>query len=109
MMSLQVSLVFLHLYVFNQWLFPPAIRDLGSGTKVYPPQLVQFDQWGRRVDQLHTSEGWRSLKAVAQKEGIPGVFYERKHQEYSRIHGFAKVILMAGDSHEVSVAMVISP
>ncbi|KAF5360912.1 hypothetical protein D9756_004892 [Leucocoprinus leucothites] len=77
------------------------IRALGDGTKIYPPQLVQFDQWGRRVDELHTSEGWRNLKAVAQKEGIPSIFYERKFKEFSRIYGFAKVILMVGDSHEV--------
>ncbi|KXN88081.1 Putative acyl-CoA dehydrogenase AidB [Leucoagaricus sp. SymC.cos] len=77
------------------------VRDLGAGAKIYPPQLVQYDQWGRRVDELQTSEGWRDLKAAAQKEGIPGIFYERKHREFSRIYGFAKVILMVGDSQEV--------
>ncbi|KAJ3570101.1 hypothetical protein NP233_g4628 [Leucocoprinus birnbaumii] len=77
------------------------IRALSEGNKIYPPHLVQFDQWGRRVDELHTSEGWRDLKAAAQKEGIPAIFYERKHKQYSRIYGFAKVILMVGDSHEV--------
>lgn len=75
---------------------------MGSGNRVAPPHLVQYDQWGRRVDELHTSEGWRDLKAVGQKEGLPGIFYERKYQEHSRSYGFAKMMLMVGDSHEVS-------
>ncbi|KAF9444339.1 hypothetical protein P691DRAFT_807532 [Macrolepiota fuliginosa MF-IS2] len=78
-----------------------SIRDLGSGTRIHPPQLIQYDQWGHRVDDLQTSEGWRDLKAVAQREGIPAIFYERKYQEFSRVYGFAKVVLMVGESHEV--------
>ena len=50
---------------------------------------------------LHTSEGWRELKAIAQKEGIPGIFYERKYGEHSRAYEFAKALLMVGDSQEV--------
>ena len=66
-----------------------------------PPRLVQYDQWGRRVDKLETSEGWRDLKAANQKEGLPGICYERKHKEHSRTYGFAKMMLLVGDSHEV--------
>ncbi|KAF4590168.1 hypothetical protein EYR40_009433 [Pleurotus pulmonarius] len=76
-----------------------SIRDMG--TKVTPPNLVQYDQWGRRIDDLQTSEGWRGLKAIAQKEGMPGIFYERTYGEHSRSYGFAKVFLMSGDSHMV--------
>jgi hypothetical protein len=39
---------------------------------------------------------------VAQKEGLPGIFYERPYGEHSRVYGFAKVLLMTGDSHEVT-------
>ena len=74
---------------------------MGSGNRVSPPQLIQYDQWGRRVDELHTSEGWRDLKAMAQKEGLPAIFYERKYGEHSRAYGFAKMMLMVGDSHMV--------
>ncbi|PFH54068.1 hypothetical protein AMATHDRAFT_845 [Amanita thiersii Skay4041] len=76
-------------------------RALSSGNKVNPPQLVQYDQWGRRVDELMTSEGWRNLKAAAQTEGIPGIFYERKYGEHSRSYGFAKMFIMVGDTHMV--------
>ena len=50
---------------------------------------------------LHTSEGWRKLKAIAQSEGIPGIFYEREFGEHSRIYGFAKVLMLVGDTQEV--------
>ncbi|KAJ8503332.1 hypothetical protein ONZ45_g10962 [Pleurotus djamor] len=76
-----------------------SIRDMGA--KVTPPNLVQYDQWGRRIDDLQTSEGWRGLKAIAQKEGMPGIFYERRYGEHSRSYGFAKVMLMTGESHMV--------
>ncbi|GAV99913.1 acyl- dehydrogenase [Lentinula edodes] len=77
------------------------IRAQSSGSRISPPKLVQYDNWGRRVDELHTSEGWRSLKAIAQREGVPGIFYERKYREHSRTFGFAKALMMVGDSHEV--------
>ena len=78
-----------------------AVRSLSDSSRVYPPTLVQYDQWGRRIDYLETSEGWRELKAISQREGLPGIFYERKYSEYSRIYGFAKVALLDGDTNEV--------
>ncbi|KAF8645147.1 hypothetical protein AX16_007975 [Volvariella volvacea WC 439] len=78
-----------------------SIRALGEGNRVAAPRLIQYDQWGRRVDILETSEGWRDLKKVAQREGLPGIFYERKYGEYSRTYGFTKMLLMVGDCHMV--------
>ncbi|KAJ4482079.1 hypothetical protein J3R30DRAFT_3286869 [Lentinula aciculospora] len=77
------------------------IRAQSKGNRISAPKLVQYNNWGRRIDELQTSEGWRSLKATAQREGIPGIFYERKYNEHSRTFGFAKALLMVGDSHEV--------
>ncbi|KAF8798958.1 hypothetical protein BYT27DRAFT_7122106 [Phlegmacium glaucopus] len=78
-----------------------AIRSLSDSSRVHPPTLVQYDQWGRRIDHLQTSEGWRELKAISQREGLPGIFYERKYNEYSRTYGFAKVALLVGDTNEI--------
>ncbi len=69
--------------------------------RVFNPQLVQYDQWGRRINELRTSEGFRGLTAIAQREGLPGIFYERTYGEYSRIYGFAKATVMGGDGHMV--------
>ncbi|EPT05299.1 hypothetical protein FOMPIDRAFT_1057572 [Fomitopsis schrenkii] len=65
------------------------------------PKFVQYDNWGRRVDDLQTSEGWRRMRELWQEEGLPGIFYERKHGEYSRIHGFAKIFLAVADSSSI--------
>jgi Adaptive response protein AidB N-terminal domain len=83
------------------------VRSLSDSSRVYPPTLVQYDQWGRRIDYLETSEGWRELKAISQREGLPGIFYERKYNEYSRIYGFAKVALLDGDTNEVRLLLVV--
>ncbi|THU87021.1 acyl-CoA dehydrogenase NM domain-like protein, partial [Dendrothele bispora CBS 962.96] len=79
----------------------PLTEIRAAGDTVAPPKLTQYDQWGKRIDHLQTSEGWKFLKATAQAEGIPGIFYERKYGEDSRPYGFAKALLMVGDSHEV--------
>lgn len=72
---------------------------------VEPPRLVQYNQWGQRVDELQTSEGWRGLKALFQEEGIVGIFYERRNREFSRAHGFAKILLAIGDSQVINCPM----
>jgi hypothetical protein len=84
------------------------------------PTLVQYDHWGRRVDMLKTSEGWRGLKGVAAAEGcvrncfccfadtlaannslIPSFNdrlvadpIEQTYGEYSRLWAFTKGYLM---------------
>ncbi|KAI0081541.1 hypothetical protein K474DRAFT_1242013 [Panus rudis PR-1116 ss-1] len=75
------------------------IRDISARTE--PPKLVQYDQWGRRIDDLQTSEGWRGLKAAMQEEGLIGIFYERRYREYSRVYGFAKMMLAVGDTRVI--------
>ncbi|KAI0050417.1 acyl-CoA dehydrogenase domain-containing protein [Auriscalpium vulgare] len=72
---------------------------------VSPPQLTQYNQWGQRVDTLHTSEGWRILKAICHKEGLISISYAREHGEYSRVHAFTKILLMTGDGQVVFCPM----
>lgn len=70
--------------------------------KVSEPRLVQYDHWGKRIDDLQTSEGWRGLKELIQKEGFVNIFYERRYHEHSRTLGFAMELLAVGDSQVVS-------
>ncbi|KAF8349432.1 hypothetical protein F5887DRAFT_1059662 [Amanita rubescens] len=77
------------------------IRALGTPDRAGAPKFTQYDQWGRRVDLLATSEAWRDLKAFAQKEGIPAIFYEGKYGPHSRIYGYAKALMMVGDTHVI--------
>ena len=68
------------------------------------PRLVQFDEWGRRVDKLITSEGWRQLKGEFAREGVISIPFSRRHGAYSRLHWAAALTLLAPDS-----AMVACP
>ncbi|GAA5820625.1 hypothetical protein JCM3770_003557 [Rhodotorula araucariae] len=75
------------------------IRDLAAVADLLPasvePTVTQFDQWGQRVDTLHTSEAWRALKAIAAEEGLVSIAIERNEGEFSRIFSFAKAYLFA--------------
>ncbi|KAJ6564529.1 hypothetical protein B0H19DRAFT_1233404 [Mycena capillaripes] len=75
------------------------IRPLAPLVK--EPTLTQYDAWGNRVDLLQVSEGWKTLKVFACKEGLISIAYERKFQEKSRIYQFTKSMLMVGDCHVI--------
>jgi hypothetical protein len=68
---------------------------------VQPPILVQYDHWGRRVDDLRTSEGWRELTARAINNGYVSISHTRPHSEFSRVFAFAKVLIGTGDTNTV--------
>ena len=70
---------------------------------VHPPRLVQYDQWGRRIDRLETSEGWKKLKEIAIREGVVAISHERKYGESSRVYAFMKSAIFTSDSHVVSI------
>ena len=65
----------------------------GDDAEASPPRHVPYDAWGRRVDRIETSAGWRALDRVAAEEGIVAVAYERAHGPLSRLHQFARLHL----------------
>lgn len=79
------------------------IRPIGM--HAVPPTLVQYDHWGQRIDELYTSEAWRKLKAICQSEGVVSIFYEREFGDLSRVFGFAKALLAAGDAQVVGCVL----
>lgn len=58
-----------------------------------PPKLVPYDPWGRRIDDIETSQGWKCLEKVAAEEGLIAAGYERKFGEYSRLYQMAMLYL----------------
>lgn len=44
--------------------------DMHSNTESNPPYIRPLDTWGRRVDQVVTSSGWKHFRAFAQSEGL---------------------------------------
>ena len=62
------------------------------------PYVKTWDSWGKRRDELVTSEGWRNLQRVGIEEGMVAIPYENRYAEYSRVYHFAKYALWCGSS-----------
>ena len=74
------------------------ILALGEVAEASPPRHVPYDAWGRRVDQIDTSDAWRELDHISATEGIVATAYERRHGPQSRIDQFARLYLFAPSS-----------
>jgi putative acyl-CoA dehydrogenase len=72
--------------------------DWARDAEVNKPQLIQFDAWGKRVDEIKVSEGWLKLERVAAEDGLVAIGYERKYGEYSRLYQFVKLYLYTASS-----------
>jgi len=44
--------------------------------EAHPPELAQYDGWGRRVDRVRTSAGWETLRRAAAEYGLVAVPYD---------------------------------
>ncbi len=63
-----------------------------------PPQLISFDAWGRRIDQITVSNGWLQLEKAAATEGIVATAYERQQNEFSRVYQMMLLYLYSSSS-----------
>ncbi|TPX35280.1 hypothetical protein SmJEL517_g02235 [Synchytrium microbalum] len=90
--------------IFAAGLFAPAYRAKSDfayfvrNAEQHLPAIQSYDHWGKRVDILRTSEGWRKLKDLACTEGINSIAYEGKYGEYDRVYHFAKYWLYSPSS-----------
>ena len=57
------------------------------------PELVQYDEWGRRIDRIVLSDAWKKLETAAAVEGIVAAAYERNQKEYSRVYQMSLLYL----------------
>jgi alkylation response protein AidB-like acyl-CoA dehydrogenase len=73
-----------------------AVTDIwqaGLDAETHEPVHVPYDPWGRRIDDIVTAPGWKTLDRIAAEEGIVATAYERKHGEFSRLHQFVRLYL----------------
>ncbi len=78
-----------------------AVGDLGAASAASygeEPELVQWDPWGNRVDEIVVPEAWKLFARAAVEEGLIATAYERTSGEYARLHQFALVYLFAPSS-----------
>ncbi|ELR09636.1 hypothetical protein VC83_07006 [Pseudogymnoascus destructans] len=66
------------------------------------PYLKTWDTFGKRRDELITSEGWRNLQNLGIEEGIVAIPHENKHKEFSRVHQFIKYHLWTASNSSVT-------
>lgn len=64
----------------------------------HPPQHIPFDPWGRRIDEIKTSNGWKQLEKVAAEEGIVATAYDREFGAFSRVYQMALLYLYSPSS-----------
>ncbi|MFN8626853.1 MAG: acyl-CoA dehydrogenase family protein [Candidatus Binatia bacterium] len=65
-------------------------------TQIYrnaEPELVQWDPWGNRIDEIRVTPAWPEYGRVAVEAGLVATAFERRHGEYSRVHQMALVHL----------------
>ena len=64
----------------------------------HEPRLVQYDEWGNRVDRIETAPQWDAIGRVAAEKGVVATGYEKAHGEFSRVHQFALAYLYGPSS-----------
>ena len=69
------------------------LEALALAAEANPPRLVQYDAWGKRIDRVEVCDAWRELLAIAAREGLVSVAYERPYGEHSRVAQVARVHL----------------
>ncbi len=69
------------------------IADWGRQAESQEPRLIQYDAWGRRIDQIEVSRGWQELDRISAEEGLVSLGYTRQFGPLSRVHQFAKLYL----------------
>lgn len=62
------------------------------------PVHIPFDPWGRRIDEIKVSSGWKHLEKIAAEEGIVATAYERRFGAFSRIYQMALLYLYSPSS-----------
>jgi len=72
------------------------------------PQLVSFDPWGRRIDEIRVPPAWKIFAKLAAEKGLVGIPYEAKHGRYSRVHQFASAYLFAPSSSVYTCPLAMS-
>ena len=77
---------------FSKQAAGPVLKMMWQAEK-NQPKLIQYDHWGKRIDQLDVDSAWDDLHAVAACEGMVAIGYERASGCFSRVHQFLKLMI----------------
>jgi acyl-CoA dehydrogenase len=96
-----------------------AMRELGelAGGELYrmqladrlnEPRLVQWDAWGKRIDEIELSPLWRRAERLAAEFGLVAAGYEPEHGPLARTVQFALVHLFHPSTDVYSCPLAMS-
>lgn len=74
------------------------IDQLGNECELNPPSLMQYNAWGRLVNELKTCQAWKDQKSISAEEGLVAIPYENSQREFSRLYQALKLYLYAPSS-----------
>lgn len=83
---------------FGEKVLSKEVLDLVADAEHNLPYLKTWDSWGKRRDELITSEGWRKLSALGIQEGMVAIGYENSYLQFSRPYQFCKYLVWTGSS-----------
>lgn len=69
------------------------LLELNAEYRNAEPELVSWDPWGNRIDEVRVTRAWKEYARVAVEKGLVAAAYERRHAEHSRLHQMALVYL----------------
>ncbi len=84
------------------------ILELANSAEANPPELIQYNSWGKRIDHIEISDAWKVLHDVAANEGVVATAYRRKQAEFSRLHQFTRLYLFHPSSAMVSCPLAMT-
>jgi alkylation response protein AidB-like acyl-CoA dehydrogenase len=73
-----------------------------------PPTLDHYGPYGRRIDRINLSDGWKRLGRVGAEFGIVAVPHERVHGWMSRVHQYALLHLYQPSSANFGCPLAMS-
>jgi len=86
------------LHRFGDKILSKQVMTLVADAEKNLPYLKTFSTWGKRQDELITSEGWRKLSAIGIEEGMVAIGHENQYAQYSRPWQFCKYLAWTGSS-----------
>ena len=86
------------LSAFGDKVMSKEVFDLVADAEKNLPYLKTWSAWGKRQDELITSEGWRRLSAIGIEEGMVAIGYDNEYLQFSRPYQFCKYLVWTGSS-----------
>ena len=83
--------------------------EMARNAEIFPPQLEKFDAWGRKLNRLHLSEGWKFFHKESAVEGLIALPYESNSLgEHARIIQASKLYMFQPSSGMYSCPLAMT-